>query len=539
MNESSRSDSSKKARSKIVMVFSWLVILGIAGAIYKFVIEPRMKGKTVANTRTPSRYTHEIKIAHDSFSGYAILRSPSVQNLLERQEIKLTFLDDKADYVQRMKNLRSGKIQMAVFTIDAYIKAGDAIGEFPGSIVLVIDETKGADAIVAYKQGVPQIPKLSNPAAKIVLTPDSPSETLARVMINKMSFPSLPRDWELEVDGAEDVYKKLKAGNPNEPRAYVLWEPFVTKALALDGVHILLDSSKLKGYIVDVLIAQRQFLTEQPELVTAVVQAYLRARYDYANQPDGLINLVLEDAKKYGDSLRRNEAENLVNGIEWRNTMENYAHFGVISGQEAKNTDHLEDMIAKIIRVLVQTGAVAGDPLAGDYGQIFYDGILRSLRRDKFHPSVATSSGLDDIVLGDSTTTALPEVTSAKALSNLSDSEWSRLVPVGTMRFDPIQFGRGNARIQRNSQRALARLAEDLDSFPQWYLKVVGHTRREGDPEANRILAQQRAEVVAAFLMSKGINPHRMKFVASDRPPENAVGGKAQSVTFVLLEKPY
>ena len=142
MHESSA--SSKKATSKIIMVLSWLVILGIAGAVYKFYIEPRMKGKLLQKTST-QRYNHEIKIAHDSFSGYAILRSPAVQNLLDRQEIKLIFVDDKADYIQRLKNLKTGKIQMAVFTIDAYLKAGDVIGEFPGSILLVIDETKGAD----------------------------------------------------------------------------------------------------------------------------------------------------------------------------------------------------------------------------------------------------------------------------------------------------------------------------------------------------------------------------------------------------------
>ncbi len=536
MHESSA--SSKKATSKIIMVLSWLVILGIAGAVYKFYIEPRMKGKLLQKTST-QRYNHEIKIAHDSFSGYAILRSPAVQNLLDRQEIKLIFVDDKADYIQRLKNLKTGKIQMAVFTIDAYLKAGDVIGEFPGSILLVIDETKGADAIVAYKQSVPQIPKLSNPQAKIVLTPDSPSETLARVMINKMSLPSLPRDWAITADGAEDVYKKLKAGNPNDTRAYVLWEPYVTKALAIDGVHVLLDSSKLKGYIVDVLIAQRQFLGEQPELVETVVQTYLQAYYDYSNQLDGMVNLVLEDAKTYGNPLKRSEAENLVNGIEWRNTMENYAHFGVISGQEAKDADHLEDMIAKLIRVLVQTAAISKDPLSGNYGQIFYDGTLRSLHRDKFHPSVAASSGLDEIVLGDSTAIALPEVRGVKSLRDLSDSEWNRLVSVGTMQIKPIQFGRGNARIHLGSQRALVTLAEDLDSFPQWYLHVVGHTRREGDPEANRKLAQQRADTVAGFLTSRGINPHRIKAIASNWPPNNTDGGAAQSVTFVLLEKPY
>ena len=176
-------DAGKKKRL-IIAAASWLIIIGVIGLVYKFVVEPWLRGDLVKETST-QRYAHTIKVAHDSFPGYAILRSPAVQNLLDRQGIKLAFVDDKADYVGRARALKSGKVQMAVFTIDAYLKAGSVIGEFPGSIVLVIDESKGADAIVAYKRGVPQIPSLSNSRARIVLTPDSPSETLARIMINK------------------------------------------------------------------------------------------------------------------------------------------------------------------------------------------------------------------------------------------------------------------------------------------------------------------------------------------------------------------
>jgi flagellar motor protein MotB len=537
MNESSSDTSSSKALSKIIMVVGWLVIIGIAGAVYKFVIEPRMRGRIVDNTSTRGRYDHKIKIAHDSFSGYAILRSQVVQNLLTPKSILLEFEDDKADYIQRAKHLKSGKVQMAVFTIDAYIKACAILKEFPGSIVLVIDETKGADAIVAYKQGVPQIPKLSHPDAKIVLTPDSPSETLARVLINNFSLPSLPQDWAIAADGAEAVYKKLKAGSPSDPRAYVLWEPYVTRALAIDGVHVLLDSSKLKGYIVDVLIVRREFLSENADLVTAVVEAYLRANFDYENRPDGMIELVIADAKQYGESRSRHEAESIVNGIEWRNTRENQAHFGMISGPEVEGIDHLEDMIAKIIGVLVQTAAMSGDPLAGNYGRIFFDGILRSLHRDNFHPGVVASGGLEGLDFGEQV--APENIRSTEALSPISDGDWTRLVTVGDLKIDPIQFGRGNARIQLNSQRDLTRHAETLESLPQYYLMVVGHTRQEGDPDANRRLAQQRADAVAQFLTDKGIPQHRIKAVASNQPPKDASGGAAQSVTFALLEKPY
>jgi hypothetical protein len=43
-------------------------------------------------------------------------------------------------------------VQLAVFTIDSLITAGAKAGDFPGSIVLVIDETKGGDAIVAARR---------------------------------------------------------------------------------------------------------------------------------------------------------------------------------------------------------------------------------------------------------------------------------------------------------------------------------------------------------------------------------------------------
>lgn len=532
-----------KTKSRVVMVASWLIIIGIIGLAYKFLVEPRLgvrRDKLVEDTST-QKYDHEIKIAHDSFPGYAILRSDAVRNVLDRQAIKLTFIDDKADYVRRARDLKSGKVQMAVFTIDAYLKTGSVIGEFPGSIVLVIDESKGADAIVAHKRGVPNIPNLSNPNARIVLTPDSPSETLARIMINTMSLPSLPQNWASDANGAEDVYKKLKSADPDEPYAYVLWEPYVTKALAIDGVHLLLDSSKLKGYIVDVLVVQREFLNSQRELVTHVVQAYLRANYDYTLQTEGLLSLIESDAKRYGDKLNSNEASQLVKGIEWRNTVENYVHFGIVTGTEAKDTEKLETMIGKIMQVLVKTKSLSSDPLSGNYGNLFFEGILRSLHHDQFHPGVLNTgdaNGLDDILV-DAAPVVEEKVREDVALNPLSESNWTNLAPVAAMRIEPIQFGRGNARILPGSKRALVDIASKLKSFPQYYLRVVGHTRKEGDPAANKLLATQRAEAAAKALKEQGIATHRIRAIASTRTSTKMQGGAAQSVTFELLGKPY
>ena len=249
--------------------------------------------------------------------------------------------------------------------------------------------------------------------------------------------------------------------------------------------------------------------------------------------------MIQSDAKQYGDSLNRNETDKLVKGIEWRNTVENYAHFGVIPSAEAKGAERLEAMIAKITQVLVQTNSISTDPVSGNYEQLFFEGILRSLHHDKFHPGMLNASGndgLDSIFVG---STPMEQVREEASLNPLSDANWNSLAPVAAMKVEPIQFGRGNARILPGSKRALQELSANLKSFPQYYLRVVGHTRQEGDPAANRVLALQRAEAAAASLRNFGIANHRIRAIASDQTSSHMRGAAAQSVTFELLGKPY
>ena len=241
----------------LVAAFIWIMILGALAVAAKFFILPYFEKDLEEKTSSSRRYRYTITLAADSFSGYCVLRSSLVKNQLKAQGIKLIIRDDKADYKARMKALKDGNIQMAVFTIDSFITAGAELGEFPGTIVMVIDETKGADALVSYKNAVASLEDLDNPNARIVLTPRSPSEFLSRTVIAHFNLPNLPDRWWENADGAADVYRRFKAGNRKEKRAYALWEPYVSRALEISGSHVLLDSSKLKGYIVDVLVVER------------------------------------------------------------------------------------------------------------------------------------------------------------------------------------------------------------------------------------------------------------------------------------------
>jgi outer membrane protein OmpA-like peptidoglycan-associated protein len=519
-----------KARGLLVAAAIWVVLIGGLAALTKFVILPRFHNKIERKTSSGGKYKNEIIIAADSFSGYAVLRSKEMKSDLKAQGIKLVIEDDKADYPARMTALQERRTHMAVFTVDSFLTAGAKLGEFPATIVMVIDETRGADAIVSYQSAVANLDALNNPKARLVLTPQSPSEFLARTVIAHFNLPNLPKNWIEEADGAEDVYKKFIAADKVSPRAYVLWEPWVSKALAAPGAQVLLDSGKLKGYIVDVLVVERKFLLEQPAQVRAVVEAYFRAAYALNQGGGGFQTLVMEDAKQTGgETLTGPQAEKLVAGVSWKNTLDNYGCFGLGGENQDSGAQDLEDIIANITEVLVKTGALDADPLDGKANTVYYDQIMRDLQAAKFHPGKKMDL-IDGVGPG-----AEEKAHAEEPLRALTDEEWKALTMVGEMRVEPIAFARGTARINLQSQRELEGLARKLKSFPRYYLLVVGHVRAEGDAEANRQLSDERARAAADQIVATGIDPDRVKVRGA--PP--SAGGAAQSVSFELLQSPY
>ncbi len=522
-----------RAKGCLLASVVWIFILGTLAVGYKFLIHPYLSEKLTRETgNTDSRYRQQIVVAADSFSGYAILRSPAVRDELKAKQIKLVVQDDKGDYVGRLKGLQSGASQLAVFTIDSLLSAGARAGDFPASIVLVLDETKGSDAMVAMQSAVKGLEDLNDPSARIVLTPNSPSEFLARVVLAHFDLPRLPAQWSIEAQGASDVYRKFKAAPATEKRAYVLWEPYVSLALKKPGAQVLLDSSKLKGCIVDVLVAQRAFLRDHPEQVQAVLEAYCRANYTYQQKPESLAKLIMEDARETGsDSLDETQARQVMAGIQWRNTLENYVHFGVGENRPAGDLTHLEDIIGNIVDVLLKTKGLAKDPLNGQYHTLFYSQVLASMKAANFHPG----KGLNLIEgLGNSATSEI--VRAEKELAALSPEQWSRLRPVGHLRTEPISFRRASSQLSEQGERDLQDLVKRLKSFPQFYVRVIGQARAEGDLEANRQLAQARAEAAAQYLIAQGLASHRLKTEAVVSAEDS---GEAQAVAFVVGQMPY
>lgn len=498
----------------VAVIFVWLVIFGVGAVAWRYLVQPRIEQTEQQRAEqrinfgsSDSRYDHRVNLSLDGFSGYAVLRSQEFAKELSDKSIKVNFVDDGADYRKRIDDLKTGKSQMAVFTIDALLKTSAEVGDLPASIVAMIDETRGADAIVGFKSKYPDADALNNPNLRFVLTPDSPSETLARVVMTHFKLPNLAANPIIRADGAEAVYKQYRQASQNEDKVYVLWEPYVSKALENPNMRIIVSSRDYFGYIVDVLVVSREFLRDKEPVVKDIIECYFRAAYTHRTNMKGL---VLSDAQSAGEPLTQKQAERLVNGVQWKDTRRNYAHFGIDSGS---GLQHIEDMIERITKVLLATDAMSSDPTGGKPNLLYYRSILDDLKGENFHPE--GTGAIDDSL----------------QLRALTDQEWRNLDKVGTMNVDELVFRRGTAKLERRSQNTLDELADALRT-QQFYVEIAGVALRRGNQDLNKKLAASRAQAALEYLVQKGIDADRI------RAAEPSLGA-SPSVNFKLGQLPY
>lgn len=510
--------SSKGAMFGIAII--WIVIIAIGAVAWKYFVAPQRekaaaqakveeKQQVIENTSSGTRYKHELNFVLDSFSGYVITRSEEFRNELASQSVRLNLVLDDADYVARLKALRDGKAQMGVFTMDALVKASSELGETPATITSLIDETNGADAMLANIKTFPNIDALNHPDTKFVITPNSPSETLARVVMSHFNLDRLPADPFIRVNGAKEVYEAYRNSKPTDKKVFVLWEPYVSKILENPEYSAIIDSSKFRGYLVDVILVSRDFLLKHEDLVIELTKSYFKANFVYRNK---MPEIILADAKASGEPLSPEMAKKLTEKIRWKNTQENYAHFGMSTGH---GYQHVEDMLANITKVLQKTGSITADPTGGRYNELYYDKVMRNLFDNNFHPGVGAE-----------------EMKTEAALAKLTDEEWKKLIPVGTLQVPRLVFGRGTNVLTTQSEETLTTLAQELKTWPQYYLIVRGHCSKVGDVEANKILAAERAEAAVEWLVKNGVDKNRLKADISE--PNGST-----TVAFILGQSSY
>ena len=282
-----------------------------------------------------------------------------------------------------------------------------------------------------------------------------------------------------------------------------------SKVLENPNTHIVIDSSRFQGYIADAIVCNREFLLKNSDKVRSVIESYFYALHSHKNDFD---DLIVADSIKFGTPLSTEQVKNLEKGIWWKNTQENYAHFGLVPSR----LQHVQNIIENLTAVLVKSKAIRNDPTQNRANMLYYDKILVAMLQANFYPGISPDKISDQI-----------------DLPKLTDTEWNNLMPIGTLEVPNLVFLRGTYDLTERSRIILDDLVKTLNTFPQYYVIVQGNAVGVGDIAANKILALARAKAAVQYLAEKGIKPDRIKATS-----ENSTNGSA-SVRFVLGQAPF
>jgi len=432
----------------------------------------------------------KIKIAMDNWVGYIPLCSKEMKKRIRQFGWLLECQDDKADYPKRMERLSRQEIDFAVATVDSYI-LNAASFDFPGVIVLVIDESKGGDAILARKEKVTSLDSMKDRTdVRVAFTPNSPSHHLLKAASAHFDVPELLPKGErrIETNGSEEALKRLLSGKTD---VAVLWEPDVSKALTKSQGAIIkiLGTESTEKLIVDILIVNRKFSEKNPGVVKLVLETYFKVLKNYRDDTELLQKEVMAVS-----GLREDAVKSMLKGVSWVNLTDNSQRWFGISSAGGSVEQGLVNTIESTVKILTQSGDFSKNPIPNkDSYRLIKSGYLEEL----FASSISgfTIPGAKTIQPGIA-------INSLEAkFSLLDESGWNTLREIGTLKIQPITFRSGTADLSIQGKEELDKVADTLKHYPTFRIVVKGHTGLQGDPAANILLSQERADSVMRYLI--------------------------------------
>jgi len=465
---------------KTVVLFTLAVIIGLAA--WKL-SEPwrvsQARHQELLLTSDAGDVGRTVTVWGDDWLGYLIFKSRAMQEALRRQHIGLKY-EMVFDFKQRVQGLADGRCDFLAITADSYISNGKDTN-YPGVVIFLIDESYGGDAIIGGPK-VNNLDALNTPGIKGAFVGNSPSEFLLKSSQAHFHLDNLNGKMKsFQRDKEEDVYNALADGSVDFA---VLWEPFTSRALhEIAGAKRLLDTSQAQGLILDITVASRSVIAREPAVADAVTRAYFLALHHYLNHPSEMRDLAVA----YSGQPEA-VTDQMLKGIRFVSLGENQNNW---FGTDSSGTARITDSLQAISDILVKSGDFSSDPLDGNPYVILNSRVLAGL---------STFPELESVDVA-STQASFPQLT---------DEQWDKLPVTGTLLDEPINFPSGQFTLDDDSKELLREAARRLTYYPEQRVKVTAQVSPGSDPESDQALSNERAQSVAEFLVSCGVDSNRI-----------------------------
>jgi outer membrane protein OmpA-like peptidoglycan-associated protein len=479
--------------NKHLIIFLSIITLSFVFIVGWKYTKPLLDERLQKKSSDASSTLATLHIGTDNWIGYFPLCSPGMHKNLRLAGYQLRCEDDQADYSTRFRRLRRGELQFAAATVDSYLLNGQQ-EDYPGTIIMVLDESKGGDALIAKKEVFSSLDALKGEQLKkggqqIAFTPNSPSEHLLKGISRDFGLPLFTEQdsghWMVKTDGSEKALNALRQG---KVAAAALWEPDVSRALALPDMVKLIGTEDTDRLIVDVLLVERSYSVNRPEAVRALLQAYFTTLEEYRHDPKSLVRDI-----QHASGLDEKQIHTMLEGVAWANLADNHGIWFSAGQPGIGAAEGIVDAIHLALKIFHYSKDLQGNPLpGGDPYRITNRSFIEALAQEQAIQGTQNTTG--------------------SRFRALSEGQWDTLKKVGTLKVDPIPFRPSTNTLDEAGRSILNDIAATLHRYPRYRILVEGHTGLSGDPEANRQLSEQRAQAVADHLIQLAkVDPNRIR----------------------------
>ncbi len=221
-----------------------------------------------------------LRVAAQVWIGYELLYLASKQDYLDERRVRLI---ETPSASASLRLLAGQVVEAAALTLDEFLYAR-AEG-LPLSVILVFDESAGADAVVAR----PTIRNIRALRGQRIAVEDS---AVGALMFSKLlSHAGLEVDEVIKVSLPVD--RHVDAYRAGQVDAVVSYEPHITRLLEA-GARRLLDSRSFPGLILDVLAVHAAVMEEAADALSHLCAAHFRALERLRQEPTQTINLLAQ-----------------------------------------------------------------------------------------------------------------------------------------------------------------------------------------------------------------------------------------------------
>ena len=427
----------------------------------------------------------------------------------EGLDLNIVFIEDAP---KKNAALQEGKIDAVWETVD---ELPIALGGYKAAHVDVrsfiqIDWSRGGDACVATGD-VKTVEDLRDRKSAVLMF--SPDHTVFEFMLtnSRLTPEEVARVRKNTSFSMDDfTYARILFGQGKIDVA-CLWEPDVTLALASrPGAHRLFSTADATELVADTLVARREFLDLYPDLAAKLARVWFAGVKKAEADRPAAARLISTVCTRFRDELGYDATLKSFNWVKWTDLSDNVKMFG------------LDGQAPAFDRVYNQA-----DGIWINYPQAEI--------KDRFAPAVIR----DDRVVR--------RIWEAEGRRVATQPE--KYLPGAAARGEPL-FSKP---VTINFQTAKSDLtSEDMAILNQFvvpqvqmargmYIRVEGNTDDVGEEEWNRALSERRAESIAEYLVSRGVNRARLvargngstKPVASNKTAGGRYRNRRSEILFI------